>query len=397
MKKTIIMLLIACGISMAASSAEVNAPAKVPKNLKKALNDLCTKGGNEKAMSVKKDVDPNTGLLKEMYKGTSITVKAGDKLLQKVIEAFEKDKDCGYQYIHIAPGDKPNEVICTSGGQLVLREKPGDELWMLNTKNPDNPSLRDCYALVLDNGKDVRKGKIFIITSARPDIENDKEIKYNGYITYPGITPAAGVTKRSGKFVIEGTVDEAIADSCYNIYIADDDDVIADNDIVACVPVVNKKFRFETELDNIKSGRIRAIFPGNELCTAWIDIYFIPDFTVYMTVHNGHYNIQNQGEYSRIVNEYINRRNNTGGIVPVVKDKESDEEKMNKMRALIILYRNMISDIKVQIRDIRNGMPAGHDNKKTAQKRIDRLHQQMEDIMKKMQSLIDKFAESIDE
>ena len=173
--------------------------------------------------------------------------------------------------------------------------------------------------------------------------------------------------------------------------------MIADNDIVACVPVVNKKFRFETELDNIKSGRIRAIFPGNELCTAWIDIYFIPDFTVYMTVHNGHYNIQNLGEYSRIVNEYINRRTNTGGIVPVVKDKESDEEKMNKMRALIILYRNMISDIKVQIRDIRNGMAAGHDNKKTAQKRIDRLHQQMEDIMKKMQSLIDKFAESIDE
>ena len=79
MKKTIIMLLIACGISMAASSAEVNAPAKVPENLKKALNNLCTKGGNEKAMSVKKDVDPNTGLLKEMYKGTSITVKAGKK------------------------------------------------------------------------------------------------------------------------------------------------------------------------------------------------------------------------------------------------------------------------------------------------------------------------------
>ncbi len=396
MKKTIIMLLIACGISMAASTAEINAPAKEPENLKKALNDLFKKCGNEKAMSVKKNVDPNTGLLKEMYSGINITVKAGDKLLHKAIEAFERDKDCGYQYIHIAPDDKHNEVIGMNGGRLVLREKPGDELWMLNTKNPDNPSLRDSYALVLDNGKDVRKGKIFIITSTRPDLEKDRKIKLNGYITYPGSAPVADVTERSGKFVIEGTVDEAIADSCYNIYIADNHSAIADKDIVACVPVVNKKFRFETELNDMKSGRIRAIFPGNELCPAWIDIFFIPGFTVYMTVHNGHYNIQNQREYSRIVKEYIDRRNNTADIVTVVRDKGRDDDKEEKLATSIEFYREMISDIDDQILNIRSGLAAGHYTRKTARKHIDRLQQQIEDITEKMQALIDKFAESID-
>ena len=67
---------------------------------------------------------------------------------------------------------------------------------------------------------------------------------------------------------------------------------------MACVPVINKKFRFETDIDRIKSGRIRALFPGDKLCSAWIDFNLVPGLTLKMTVHNGWYNIENNFEYN---------------------------------------------------------------------------------------------------
>lgn len=91
-----------------------------------------------------------------------------------------------------------------------------------------------------------------------------------------------------GKFVIEGAVDPGITDSCYLIYFADENFEIIEKP-VACVPVVDKKFHYEVELDDLTVCRIRCIFPGGEICSAWIETLAAPDITFELTVHNGYY------------------------------------------------------------------------------------------------------------
>ena len=118
------------------------------------------------------------------------------------------------------------------------------------------------------------EGTIYMITSLRPDVYEK----------------AVGTSKKT--FKIEGRVDEQIKDSLYNIYIADTRDALyalSDDDYVACVPVVNKRFEFQTELDHPCVGRLRCIFPDGELCSAWIDLDFVPGETYRITVHNGYY------------------------------------------------------------------------------------------------------------
>jgi hypothetical protein len=118
------------------------------------------------------------------------------------------------------------------------------------------------------------KGTIYMITSLRPDIY---EKKMEGSKTL---------------FKIEGRVDANIKDSLYNIYIADSYDelkAVGDDDYVACVPVINKRFEYQTELDHPVVGRLRCIFPDGELCSAWIDLDFVPGETYRITVHNGYY------------------------------------------------------------------------------------------------------------
>ena len=91
-------------------------------------------------------------------------------------------------------------------------------------------------------------------------------------------------------FTIDGYVDENITDSCYNIYIGDEYFRIdEDSKPVATVPVVNKRFTYSIPLDKMKAGRVRCIFPGGELCSAWIDLFFVPGETIKLTVHNGHF------------------------------------------------------------------------------------------------------------
>ncbi len=62
-----------------------------------------------------------------------------------------------------------------------------------------------------------------------------------------------------------------------------------DHEYVACVPVVNKRFEWQTELTKPCVGRLRCIFPDGELCSAWIDLDFVPGETYNITVHNGYY------------------------------------------------------------------------------------------------------------
>lgn len=143
-------------------------------------------------------------------------------------------------------------------------------------KNPANPQLRDAYAIVWEPTADNNnvKGTVYMITSLRPDIYEK------------------AVETSNKTFKIEGRVDANIKDSLYNIYIAntaEELENIGDDDYVACVPVINKRFEWQTELDHPVVGRLRCIFPDGELCSAWINLDFVPGETYRITVHNGYY------------------------------------------------------------------------------------------------------------
>lgn len=118
-------------------------------------------------------------------------------------------------------------------------------------------------------------------------------------------------------FTLEGTVDPEITDSCYNIYLADENFRIQDQSPIACVPVVGKKFHYEIPLEKVTSARIRCIFPGNKLCSKWIDMFFVPGETAALTVHNGYYNLERKQSYSSKVERDIwNVRNSTNWKTP---------------------------------------------------------------------------------
>jgi len=105
---------------------------------------------------------------------------------------------------------------------------------------------------------------------------------------------------KENEFVIEGFVDENITDSCYNIYLADEHFLIQDEP-VATVPVVNKRFTYVVNIDKMTAGRLRCIFPGGELCENTISFYFVPGETVKLFVHNGFYNLDKSPEYGNKV------------------------------------------------------------------------------------------------
>ena len=291
MKRIITMLLIACSAITTASAQKKiypNTPQRVIKQLEYVIN---IHGQNEgQTYSVSKN--PNTNIIesKERIEPFAATVVGKGPYLWNVTNAFKDDEQYSYQFLHIQPGNNQPfslQVVTrdkSTSKHIAIRTKPTQEMWYMACKNPENPELRDVYAIVWDvdyagrksteTGSYPMKGTIYMITSLRPDIY---EKKMEGSKTL---------------FKIEGRVDANIKDSLYNIYIADSYDelnAVGDDDYVACVPVINKRFEYQTELDHPVVGRLRCIFPDGKLCTDWIDLDFVPGETYRITVHNGWY------------------------------------------------------------------------------------------------------------
>lgn len=132
-------------------------------------------------------------------------------------------------------------------------------------------------------------------------------------------------------FTLEGIVDPEITDSCYNIYLADENFHIQDDVPVACVPVIDKKFHYELPLDKMTSGRIRCIFPGGELCSAWIDLFFVPGETATLHVHNGYYDLEQSYNYKAKVSRGVwtarNATNWQSPNLPKIKGKAWNDPK----------------------------------------------------------------------
>lgn len=282
MKRIFILLLIAC------STISVNADSSIggqkrPEKVISNLNAIISLYGHKEGQSFALNRNPNTGIIESSEKIATFSCNHNCASFEAIAGSFMADEPLCYQILHLVPGNTEKftlKVVTNERTKNVfLRMKPEQEMWLMCTKNPENPQLRDAYAIVWeevgDNFGDTDvEGTVYMITSLRPDIY-EKNLQSS-----------------KNTFKIEGRVDENIKDSLYNIYIADTREALYaldEDDYVACVPVVNKRFEFQTELDHPMAGRLRCIFPDGELCSAWIDLDFVPGETYRITVHNGYY------------------------------------------------------------------------------------------------------------
>lgn len=280
--KRIIALLLIVGSTLTTYAEPKPAPQERPEFVIANLNTIISLYGQKEGQSYAVNRNPETGIVESSERIVAFSCKSSVASFECIAQNFMTDEPLGYQILHMVPGNPQSfklNVVTNEGSKAIwLRKKSNEEMWLLCCKNPDNPQLRDAYAIVWEkgdfmSGNDI-EGTIYMITSLRPDVYEK----------------AVGTSKKT--FKIEGRVDEQIKDSLYNIYIADTRDALyalSDDDYVACVPVVNKRFEFQTELDHPCVGRLRCIFPDGELCSAWIDLDFVPGETYRITVHNGYY------------------------------------------------------------------------------------------------------------
>ena len=297
MKRIIIMLLIVCSAITTANAEQPTNLQKKPESVIAALNAVINRCGENEGQVFSVNRNPATGIIESSMKIVPFRCLAindqndftqrnvalqNDQMMTAVARSFQKDEPLSYQFLHIQPGSNENfslKIITDNGssqGTQRIRTNKNQEMWFMCCKNPENPQLRDAYAIVWELSEDKRfhVGTVYMITSLRPDVY-EKPTDTNKKM-----------------FRIEGRVDENIKDSLYNIYIADSRDALYaldDHEYVACVPVVNKRFVFQTELERPCVGRLRCIFPDGSLCSAWIDLDFVPGETYHITVHNGYY------------------------------------------------------------------------------------------------------------
>lgn len=297
MKRIIIMLLIVCSAITTANAEQPTNLQKKPENVIAALNAVINRCAENEGQVFSVNRNPATGIIESSVKIVPFRCLAindqndftqrnvalqNDQMMTAVARNFQKDEPLSYQFLHIQPGSNENfslKVITDNGssqGTQRIRTNKNQEMWFMCCKNPENPQLRDAYAIVWELSEDKRflVGTVYMITSLRPDVYEK------------------AVATNKKMFKIEGRVDENIKDSLYNIYIADSRDALYaldDHEYVACVPVVNKRFVFQTELEHPCVGRLRCIFPDGSLCSAWIDLDFVPGETYHITVHDGYY------------------------------------------------------------------------------------------------------------
>ena len=329
MKRLFILLLIACS-TIATIHAQQRAKGQqtTPIHVKTLFNDIIKTWGapSDEVFSINKN--PNTNLIESSVRITYFVANNSDWTdendkslnLKDISEAFKKDEPTSYQLLHLSPGTNESFSLRAVDGNgkdksYLVRGMNKEEMWLLCTKNAENPQLRDAYAIKWSLSDDERKilGAIYQITSLRPDIyEKD-------------------MASSKKTFKIVGRVDENIKDSLYNIYIAESGEELAnigDDDYVACVPVINKRFEWQTELDKPMAGRLRCIFPDGSLCSAWINLDFVPGETYNITVHNGYYD--GDQDYERRVGRYsgkslLNERQKRGNDDVTGEDDDWEE------------------------------------------------------------------------
>ena len=302
MKRIMIMLLIACSVLTTVSAESLDNDQKkgkvdtTPYNVKSLFYDIIKNFGDisEQYYSVYKN--PETNQIESSVKITnfssSLTMQGMRLHIPGIAENFTIDEPKSYQMLHLTPGNTEMftlKVVSENGqgsGQYRIRTKSEQEMWLMCCKNPQNPKLRDAYAItwVLSENKSKVTGTVYQITSLRPDVYEKTMISDNSI------------------FRIDGRVGDDLKDSLYVFYVADNAEElndIADDAFVSTMPVVNKRFTFNIALDKPKVGRIRTVMPDGSLCKLWVNIDIVPGETYRITTHNGWY--EEDGDYENRV------------------------------------------------------------------------------------------------
>jgi hypothetical protein len=176
MKQLFIMLLIASSAITTASAQQKTKPERVI-NTFETLIDLY---GQKTGQTYSVEKNPNTGIIESSERIVSFTCKKTEILIEMIGDDFMSDEPLSYQIKHISPGANSQNftlAVHTNVPNVInhyaIRTKPIEEMWFMACKNPDNPSLRDAYAIVWQPTPDNKiKGAIYMITSPRPSSIN---------------------------------------------------------------------------------------------------------------------------------------------------------------------------------------------------------------------------------
>ena len=298
MKRIIIMLLIACSAITTVSADSTATPQKKAKSVIQSLEGIIAFHAKEGSQTLSVTKNPETGLIESSERIAPFTCEKED--LWTIPIGFSDDEPLSYQYMHLLPGNAElfNLKVVTNNGKkskdVRIRTNTKQEMWFMCCKNPDNPQLRDAYAIVWEETKDKRvTGTVFMITSLRPDM-------YEKNMSSAGL-----LSDNKNTFIIDGRVGYDLNDSLYVVYMADSAkelNNVKDSDFVATMPVVNKRFSFSVQLDKPKVGRIRTVMPDGSLCQLWTNLDFVPGETYRITTHNGYYD--EDRDYERRVGRY---------------------------------------------------------------------------------------------
>jgi hypothetical protein len=292
------MLLIACSAFTTVSADSAATPQKKAKSVVRNLEGIIAFYAKEGSETTSVTKNPETGLIESSVRIVPFTCKKED--LWAIPIGFRADEPLSYQYMHLQPGSTElfDLKVVTNNGQksknVRIRINTKQEMWFMCCKNPDNPQLRDAYAIVWEETKDNHvAGTVFMITSLRPDM-------YEKNMSSAGL-----ISDNQNTFTIDGRVGYDLNDSLYVVYMADSAeelDNVADDAYVATMPVVNKRFSFSVQLDKPKVGRIRTVMPDGSLCKLWTNLDFVPGETYRITTHNGWY--EEDRDYENRVGRY---------------------------------------------------------------------------------------------
>ena len=289
-----------------AQKSAVKVNANTPDNVIHQLNTMIKTFGKPENQVYSVVKNPNTNIIESSERIVHFVAKtkpAANITLPNPAEAigsaFMKDEKKCYQILHIAPGSSDmfsiQKVTSNSNSKVKVRTKKEQEMWYMATKNPDNPLLRDAYAIVWEewpNG-DI-DGDIFMITSSlRPDIYQQ------------------GIEKTSRTFKLDGYMGNDNKDSLYIFYMAETYEELnrltmrthsfeelqslMENDPefigkIALMPVINGHFEMSADIDKRMVGRQRTVMPDGSLCKLWVNLDMVPGETYHLVTHNGFFN-----------------------------------------------------------------------------------------------------------
>lgn len=103
-----------------------------------------------------------------------------------------------------------------------------------------------------------------------------------------------------GNFEIIGKRDPELWDRGYFISYKDETDMYVEPILVA---TNGTSFSYKHDLKDITIGRVRALMKDGTICSAWIDIPFVPGEIAELSVHNGYYSLTGSSFYQQWVKE----------------------------------------------------------------------------------------------